>query len=212
MTELAPIPVISKDGSQGTIVGEPSGESGPTEVLVRFDTGAQVRVPTEMLVLQAEGRYYYLPIRLADLAQQPGQSVQPEQERLVLPVAVEELEVQKRTVETGRVRVHKVVREREELVEEPLLQDVVDVERVVVNRVVDAAMPVRYEGDTMIIPVLEEVLVVEKRLILTEELRVTRRRIVNQQPQHVTLRSEEVYVERVAAPEAEGSAGKDRAE
>ncbi|MCA1628121.1 MAG: YsnF/AvaK domain-containing protein, partial [Acidobacteria bacterium] len=62
-----------------------------------------------------------------------------------------------------------VVREREEIVDELLLKEAVEVERVIINREVDAPVPVRYEGETMIVPVLEEMLVVEKRLVLKEE-------------------------------------------
>jgi len=68
-----------------------------------------------------------------------------------------------------------------------------------VDRVVAGPVPVRHEGDTMIVPVLEEVLVVEKRLVLKEELRVTRRRVETREPQTVTLRREDVVVERFTA-------------
>ena len=45
-------------------------------------------------------------------------------------------------------------------------------------------------------PEIEEVLVVEKRLVLKEEVRVTRKRRQVRNPQRVTLRREEVVVER----------------
>ncbi|HEX2185094.1 MAG TPA: DUF2382 domain-containing protein, partial [Chloroflexota bacterium] len=73
----------------------------------------------------------------------------------------------------------------------------VTIERVPVNRVVEGPIPVRYEGDTMIVSVLEEVLVVETRLLLTAELRITRRRTETHQPVPVTGRREDVTVERV---------------
>ena len=53
----------------------------------------------------------------------------------------------------------------------------------------------------MIVPLLEEVLVVEKRLMLKEELRITKRRVEDYQSQKVTLRSEEAVVERFEVPE-----------
>ena len=101
-------------------------------------------------------------------------------------------------METGRVRIHKVVHEREELVDEPLLHEEVSIERVPIHRFVDEAMPIRYEGDTMIVSLLEEVPVVEKRLMLKEELRITTRRSEVHQPVRVTLRSEEATVEHLA--------------
>jgi uncharacterized protein (TIGR02271 family) len=208
MEQSEVIPVITNDGARGTIVGRPS-EADRSQVLVRFDTGEQVFVPPEHLVLQEDGSYH-LALSLADLeAQQTGSDGQAG-ECIVVPVLEEELDVQRRKLETGRVRVSKLVREREELVDEPLLQESVDVERVAINKVIDQPVPVRTEGDTIIVPVLEEVLVVEKRLMLKEELRITRRRTTVSQPQTVTLRSEEVSVERLDPTEAQDR-GKERA-
>jgi uncharacterized protein (TIGR02271 family) len=110
----------------------------------------------------------------------------------------EELDVRTRRVEKeSGVRVSKTVEEREEVVDEPLTQETVDVERVSINRPVDAPAGIRYEGDTMIIPIFEEVLVVEKRLMLKEEIRVTRRKTVFRTPERVTLRRELAAVERI---------------
>jgi len=80
-----------------------------------------------------------------------------------------------------------------------LWQERVTVERVQVNQPVDHAPTVRRDGDTLIIPILEEVVVVEKRLMLNEELRVTMQRVSRRQPQSVTLRREEAVVERIDA-------------
>jgi uncharacterized protein (TIGR02271 family) len=135
----------------------------------------------------------------------------------VLPVLAEALDVQTRRVETGRVRIHKTVQAREVLVDEPLLREEVVIARVPVNRVVEGPIPVRYEGDTMILSLLEEVLVVEKRLLLTEEVHLTTRRTETHRPERVTLRHEDVTIERVDvernAPHSQGqeeSHGEDR--
>ena len=66
------------------------------------------------------------------------------------------------------------------LVHEPSMQEDIQIERVPVNRWLSEPASVRYEGDIMIIPVMEEVPVVEKRLRLKEELRVTKRQITTQ--------------------------------
>jgi hypothetical protein len=58
----------------------------------------------------------------------------------------------------------------------PLVSQDIEITRVTINRVVEGVVPVRQEGDTTIYPVLEEVLVVEKRLILREELHMRVRR------------------------------------
>jgi uncharacterized protein (TIGR02271 family) len=72
----------------------------------------------------------------------------------------------------------------------------VEVERIAIDREIDTAPEIRNDGDTMIIPIVEERLVVEKRLFLREEVHVRRRRVVTQFRQNVTLRSQEVVVER----------------
>jgi len=86
-------------------------------------------------------------------------------------------------------------------VDEPLLHEDVQVERVAINQPVTAAPQVRQEGDTLIIPVVDEVLVVEKRLILKEELRITRRHTTVRDPQTVTLQREDVIVEHLPPKE-----------
>lgn len=117
-------------------------------------------------------------------------------ERLVVPVVEEELSVTKQRIERGGVRIVKTVSERVETVDIPLLEEQTEVERVAVNRMVESAPPVRFEGDVMVVPVLEEVIVTEKRLMLREELRIRKRQVEVSKPQQVTLRREEVNVER----------------
>jgi len=128
-------------------------------------------------------------------------------ETVVLPVVQEEIHVDKRVVESGGVRIHKIVREREEVIETHLEAEEVEVHTVPINRIIDKPVDVRLEGETMIIPVLEEVLVVEKRLMLKEELHVTRKRRVTEEPQTVVLRGEEVVVERFETPSGPGVNG-----
>lgn len=59
---------------------------------------------------------------------------------------------------------------------DPLFREDCDVQRVEVKRIIDKPAEIRQEGDTLIIPLMEEVLVVEKRLMLREELHIKRRR------------------------------------
>lgn len=118
-------------------------------------------------------------------------------EEVRIPVIQEEAVVRTREVEGGGVRVHKTVTEREEVVQQPTYREDVDVERIAIGRVVDIVPEVREEGDTLIIPVLEEILVVEKRLVLKEELRITRRRSQQTEEARVVLREEQVRVEQI---------------
>jgi uncharacterized protein (TIGR02271 family) len=123
----------------------------------------------------------------------------PKDEKTIIPVAREELVVGKRTIERGRVRVTKRVQQREETVEQQLSHDEVEVERVAVNQVVESPPQSRYEGDVLVIPVVEEVLVVRKQLLLKEELRVMKRAVPSTHKERVVLRAEQVEVERLGA-------------
>ena len=80
-----------------------------------------------------------------------------------------------------------------------MLEESIDIERVPIGRYVDEIEPVRHEGDTTIVPVYEEVLVVEKRLRLIEEIRLSKKREHVRRPHHVTLRRQTVEVERSSA-------------
>jgi uncharacterized protein (TIGR02271 family) len=117
----------------------------------------------------------------------------PERDELI-PLIEEQLEVGKREVERGRVVVRKRVETREELAEAVLHGDELSVERVPLGVPVDAAPPVREEGDVLIVPVLEEQLVVQTRLILKEELRITRHRRADTFREPVRLRAERAEV------------------
>ncbi|UOQ53006.1 YsnF/AvaK domain-containing protein [Hymenobacter cellulosivorans] len=126
---------------------------------------------------------------------------------LVIPVIEEQAVINREVVESGRVRLAKTVHEREEMLEIPLQHEEVLVERVPVNQFVadGAATPgLRYDGDTTIIPVLREVVVT--RLLVVEEIRVTKRTQTTTLTQPITLRHEEIRVDRSSGTEATSAA------
>jgi uncharacterized protein (TIGR02271 family) len=88
----------------------------------------------------------------------------------VLPLLEEELNLNTRLVETGRVRVSVTTEVVEEVLRETLRTRRAEVERRAVGQTITEAPHVRQEGNVVIIPVVEEVLVVEKRLVLREEI------------------------------------------
>jgi uncharacterized protein (TIGR02271 family) len=118
---------------------------------------------------------------------------------ITLPVVQEEFDVGKRVVDTGRVRVSTRTTEHEELVQMPVEREDVIVERVAVGRAVDAPLDVRVEGDVTIVPVHEEVIVVQRQLMLKEELHIRRRVTTAEATQAVVLRRQDVHVEREPA-------------
>jgi uncharacterized protein (TIGR02271 family) len=112
----------------------------------------------------------------------------------VIPVVEEQAQIGKQVVESGRLRITKSVQEQEELVNVALTHEEHHVERVPVNEYVDTPPPpIRYEGETMIIPVLREV--VQVRLLVVEELRITKKQVQTQVNQPVSLLKEAVNVE-----------------
>ncbi len=191
--------VMLEDGERG-ILETDSPFWGPGKAVVRLDSGRRLIVREEALIARDDGSYR-LPFTATQLENPVGIRSALADEPVVVPVLAETLAVGKRTVVTGGVRVTKRVSEREETVDEPLLREDVHVERVPVNQIVAEAPQARYEGDMLIVPVLEEVLVVEKRLMLKEEVRIQRAQTQTHQPQQVLLRAEDVVIEEIAATE-----------
>lgn len=128
-------------------------------------------------------------------------------EQVVVPVIQEEINVAKQRVERGGVRVNKRIEEHEETVEQPIFREEVSVERVPIGRTIETAPEVRQEGDTLIIPVVEEMLVVEKRLVLKEEVRVHKRRTTETEQARVIVRAEKVDIEQIPDPLVQRSIG-----
>jgi uncharacterized protein (TIGR02271 family) len=117
-----------------------------------------------------------------------------------IPVAEERLTVERRTVESGRLRVGVKVRERQETVELDLTEETAEIERVPIGRVVETAPPMRQDGEgetaVLIIPVLEERYVMVRQLVLKEEIHVRKSRVTTRASAPVTVRYEEVAVSR----------------
>jgi len=128
-----------------------------------------------------------------------------------VPLYEEVLSVGKRTVEGDRVRVTTRVLEHQQTAEQDLDSEEVDVVRVPVGRPVDAVPDTRQEGDVLIVPIVEEELVVTKRLVLKEELHIRKRTTRRTERVTATLRAEEAVVTRdppAAVPPESPSGGK----
>ena len=218
--------VTDANGQQGVVESLPDSQSSANGMVsVRLENGQNLLVPQSVLTTRADGSLY-LPFALSEFltasvtasstgasslsnqassATAVGQILEEqtlehqsrqENGEVIIPIAEEQVAVGKRVVETGGVRITKTVSERTETADVPLISDRVEVERVAVNRVLETAPEVRREGETLIVPILEEVLVVEKRLMLREELHIRMRREETRQPQQVVLRREDAQIER----------------
>ena len=115
---------------------------------------------------------------------------------LTVPIIKEELSVEKKTSTAGRVRVRSVVDERELWINETLAYEEATVERVPMGQELDAWPEPRWEGDVLVIPVVEEVVVAHKALVLKEEVRIKKIRHEEPVQEPVTLRRTEAVVER----------------
>jgi stress response protein YsnF len=126
----------------------------------------------------------------------------------VIPVAEETIAISKRQVEVGQVRVSLTTDVEQMVARETLRGRRVEVERVAVGRTLaegETPPQTREEGDTLIIPVVEEMAVVVKRLVLREEVRL--RFVQTDVPfeQEVGVRRQRATVERVV-PDGMGTA------
>ncbi len=121
--------------------------------------------------------------------------------RVTLPIVTESIDVEKVEVDRGGYRITKRVETRDLLVDEPLRHETVAIERRVVNRELAAGeVPaVRHEGDTMIVPVVKEIVVTQKRLVLVEEIHIARVGGTHRDPQSVAVREEHIEIERLGA-------------
>lgn len=120
-----------------------------------------------------------------------------DEDQVVVPLHAEEVSVAKQRIITGHVKVGTVTKESEQLVEELLEHEHVEIERTPIGKRVDKAPPVREEGDTLIIPILEEIVVVERRLLLKEEVRVRRTREKQPYRERVVVRKQEAVITRL---------------
>lgn len=114
-----------------------------------------------------------------------------------VPVIEEEIRVDKQVVDTGSVRIIKKV--EEEAVDLALRSTShgYSVKRVTLNRYVDEAPPaIRREGTTLIISVVEEEAVIQKRLKVVEELHLSPTETETVKREEVKLRKERVEVEK----------------
>jgi uncharacterized protein (TIGR02271 family) len=113
----------------------------------------------------------------------------------VLPLHAEEVAVSKR-IRTTLVRAARTTRTRDAVVELDLHHDRVVVERVAIGRLVDAVPPVRQEGDVTIMSVVEEIVVVERRLVLKEEVHMRRVRTTERHVETAVVRQQCLIVTR----------------
>ena len=116
----------------------------------------------------------------------------------------EEVTVSRHEVAGDTVRIGTVTREHDHHINESLTHTRVDIERVPVGRLIESVPPIRDEGDTTVLSVVEEVIVIERRLIPKEEVRIRRVLVAERYQDIVAARHQDVTINRIEAPSAGG--------
>jgi uncharacterized protein (TIGR02271 family) len=176
----------------------PVSDSNSTNIFLADGSFSTSATLTELRL--ADGRSFHIPTALLS---EPTKASLPSshasdtaESRIVVPLIEEQITVSKSTVTIGTVRLEKTVGMYDVALDEPLAVSTWSVDRVALNLPVDAPPPVRQDGNTTIYPLLEEQLVLTKQLILKEEIHVTRNDFERRDTQTVTLRREQLTVER----------------
>jgi uncharacterized protein (TIGR02271 family) len=116
------------------------------------------------------------------------------QDEYIIPVIEEEIVIDKKIIEKGGIIIDKKIITQDVSIDASLKSDQLNIEHVPLNQFVDTRPEIRYEGETMIIPVLKEVYV--KRLFLVEEIRIKKEEVLQPHTENITLRKEEVTISR----------------
>ncbi len=170
-----------------SVIGKLDLNSAETEL--RFADGRIVRVLTALLQHQ-------------QVLAAPQGAVFAADDTIMIPLVEEQLQVGKRTVETGKVYLQKSSEAYEVTLDEPLAVNTWKVERIPKNEVVAEAPVSRQDGSTTIYPLVEERLILTKQLVLIEEIRVTQEFSERWDTQTVTLRRETLSVDREPVQQA----------
>lgn len=117
----------------------------------------------------------------------------------------EQISVVRRRIAGDTIRVSTVTNRTEKHVAEEIVHERIEVEHVAIGRPVDTVPPVREEGNVTVIPVVEEVVFIEKRLILKEEVHIRRVRVPELHREVMTLRQQDIVVERIRPGETRPS-------
>jgi len=169
---------------------------GSTTERVTIPTSAIAEVPNRHVVRLRVRRDELTGMACGGMTEARGVRGEARREgEIRVPVLEERLEVGTRPVELGEVRLHKSIETFEQVARQPVLREDVIVERVEMHRELDAPLEPHMDGDWFVVPIMEEVLVVQKRLVLKEEVRIKKRQVTEEYEVREQLRREHVDVE-----------------
>lgn len=186
--------VVSLDGQDVGTVEDLTGAGSDAQLVVRLVDGDRTMlVPYSVIdVERSDEDLVVIQGAVGDLLDTQMDIGQHDTQTFAL--SAEEAIAHVHEVDRGRVLIDKTV----EMVPHEAAVDVgndrVEVERVPVDEEVDTPPATRQEGDTLIVPVVEEVLVVTKRYRIIEEVRVTKYRDITTERFQEELKREVVTV------------------
>lgn len=186
--------VVSLDGHDVGTVEEVTGAGSDAQLVVRLVDGDRTMlVPWEVIDPErSDENLVVIQGAVGDLLE-PQMDVD-EHETRSFALSAEEAIAHVHEVDRGRVLIDKTVELVPHEAQVEVGNDRVDVDRVAVDVEVDTPPEIRQEGETLIVPVVEEVLVVTKRYRIIEEVRVTKHRDITTETFHEDLKRERVTV------------------
>lgn len=179
-------------GIRGEVTGMSTDER---ELVVTLHNNIKINVPLSRLNM-TDPHLFRFDSNFQDLKNSGDSESQAQADTIVIPVTEEFPVVRKQFVDSAKLKIKKTVNSRVEMIKEDLNQERVEVERIKIDKILNQPAGVRTEGDVIIVPVQEEVLVVEKRILLKEEIHIRRHFQKETQTYQVELRREEVTVEK----------------
>jgi len=184
--------VVDQDGASGRICEFVVENPNTAKVIVELQGGSRVSFPADLLHPEDDG--YTIPARWSQFAATAPDSAD-------IPVIAESVTVGVRSVPREQLRVRRRVVTSQKLIATPVWREHIEVKRVPRDELMHRMPEPRQEGDTLIIPRVEEVAVVETRLRLCEELRI---RVIREQHvdrRTISLRHHEIEIEIEREPE-----------
>ena len=195
MAELQAYPIVTGAGTPGRIFRESRFLDRSESFRVVLDSGEEIQAPSAAIQVRPDGTFVLdeaaVPARNGAAAAPAPEVPRPNREqteRRAMPVERPEPPPEPEAAPRHPASVNSVS------LDEPLFAEEVVVERVPVNRIVDGPVQTRQEGDTTVIPVIEEVLTVHKRILLREEVRITRKRTEIREPRPIVMSAGESRV------------------
>jgi uncharacterized protein (TIGR02271 family) len=177
--------IEDSEGEVATVYGLSNDESS---LIARLENNQLIFVPISLLQVKNSERYSLI-YSFGDL-----RDMHPNSD--VIPVLEERLVIKKQKVQTSQIKIKKSVTESVKTVDEVLFKEEFDIQRVVLNEVRDEPAQMRIEAEWTFIPVQEEILVVQKKTLVTEEIRIRKIKSERTETRSLELKKENLTIDR----------------